>query len=416
MKRMKRLFALALCLITLLTSLSLPTWALSKPAGSAEGSNVPELKTSTTPINMDNLLTLGLTSSPNCSIKTILDTHWTTSANITEEAQADIANHLKYGFSVAGVSRLQRAVWGAVDFVWATGNKGAANSAGASSYGAFSYALNEYLYNYKGEKVLNPEDGRELAEGESYGEAPEGFDYQMLMTFNFGEIANIESFGFTCDKTQLRALPQAADIYVSNNGTDWTLIGYYDRIQKRLDGEDYTTIYTQAMLGADSTEVVVEDANAAVLLFDLPEGTKGQFLRIAYTANFGKLNDIEEYGEGQRVWYEPVTSYFTFREMFVFGTKTGEVGYEYVPEETTVDENQTTDGGDETINVVVKPKDETTVKDETTENPSNNETETSEKDEDDKKGGCGSTAGIGIAVIASVSAAGVMMTKRRRKA
>ena len=412
MKRMTKLFALVLSVITILSTLVLPTWALSKPAGSAEGSNVPELQPSTDPINMDNLLTKLLTTSPDCSVKGILDTNWVTAPDITEESQADIANHFKYGFSVAGIAKLQRAVWGAIDSVWTTGNRGGANTAGASMYGAFSYRLNEYLYNYKGEKVLNPADGSELAEGESYPDAPEGFDYQMLWTFNFGYIANIDSFGFTCAINQLRALPQAADIYVSNDGVNWTLVGYYDRIAKLLKGEDYPTIYTQAMLGPDVSGNIVEDTNSGVWLFDLPEGTKGQFMRIGFTANFGKTDDIEKYGEGQRTWYEPAASYYTFREAFVFGTLTEEQGFVYDPSMDTT--TPTEDGETEeqtTIQIITKPVD-TTVP--VTEKPTDEAKTDDQGKDDEKKGGCGATVGFGLVAIVSISAAGVMLTKRRR--
>ena len=417
MKRMKRFFAFALCLITLLSSLSLPTWALSKPAGSEEGSNVSELKVSTTPINMDRLISKDLDTSPNCSIKSILDTGWVTAADITEEAQADIANHLKYGFSVAGVSKMQRAAWGAVDFVWTTGNKGSANSAGASMYGAFSYRLNEYLYNYKGEKVLNPDDGKT----ENPAEASEGFDYQMLMTFNFKKIANIDSFALWYDSRGMQLVPQAADFYISNDGVNWTLIGYYDRIQKLLDGSDYESVHLVSSLGPDSTTNTEADSSVKLLTFDMPEGTKAQFLRVAYTANPSNTDQITEYGMGQRAWYEDPAKYFTYREVFVFGELTDEVGYEYDPtlDTTTASEGDTSAPEADTTtgsSIVTKPPVTTTE-----EPPVDTDPDTAEQDEttgasvdDEQDAGCASTAGIGLALIVSISAAGVMLTKRRK--
>ena len=420
MKRIQKLFVLVLALITLLASLSLPAWALSKPAGSAEGSNVPELQVTTDPINMDRLISKDLDTSPLCSIKGILDSTWVTAKDITEDAQADIANHLKYGFSVAGVAKMQRAAWGAVDFCWTTGNKGSANSAGASMYGAFSYRLNQYLYNYKGEKVLNPDDGQT----QNPAAAPEGFDYQMLMTFNFKKIAEIDSFALWYDNRGMKLVPQAADFYISNDGVNWTLVGYYDRIQRLLDGNDYVSNHLVSTMGPDSTTHTEASADVKLLMFDLPEGTKAQFLRVAYTANPANTDDFTSYGMGQRSWHEEASLYFTYREVFVFGALTDEVGYEYDPslDTTTAEEGTGTVFGDgentTALEIITKPpQDNTTATEEQltvgeVATTADSTVTDSEKD-DAKKSGCSATAGIGLVVIASIGACAAMVTKRR---
>jgi hypothetical protein len=101
----------------------------------------------------------------------------------------------------------------------------------------------------------------------------------------------------------------------------------------------------------------------------------------------------------------------------VFGTLTENVGYEYV-EETTVEDAVTTPGEDVTTEKVTLPiKGDKTTAEETTEAPKSETTDntTNTGDDDEKKGGCGATAGIGFAVIASVSAAAMLVVKRRKE-
>ena len=264
---MKRILIYLTVCAMLISTLALGASALAvPPAGESTTPPVPELAVKTTAPQMDKLLTVGLSTSVNCSVLGALSVDWKTADDITPENQKDIANHLKYGFSVAGISKLQRAVSGAIDGYWTTGNYGGKNSAGASKYGAFSYYMNEYLYNKDGDAALNPE-----AEGAEYETAPEGYIYQMLLTFNFGAIAKLDSFGWHILSSTMKNYPQAADIYVSNNGTDWTLVGYYDRVARLMKSSenDYVTGLSASVLGPDATGAVDNGDGDKVILFNL---------------------------------------------------------------------------------------------------------------------------------------------------
>ena len=415
---MKHLFALLTSIAVLAGALTIASFAVERPVGEKTDSNVPELTVRDTVPSMDNLISRALSTSPYCSVKGILDTDWKTAPNISEANQRDIANHLKYGFSVAGVGKLQRSVYGAIDGYWNTGNAGTANTAGASMYGAFAYYMNEYLYNYKGEAVLNPE-----AEGAEYETAPEGFIYQMLLTYNFGCVAEIDCFGWYLG-TILKSMPQAADVYVSNNGTDWTLVGYYDRVQRRIDGTDYTTNLTAAALGPDNTGKAETDTGIKIILFNLPEGTKAQFLRIACTAG-NSVNDNysadSAWGSGLRAWNDySASGAQTWREMFVFGTKTSEVAYIYDPStESEENDTVTTEKNTETETIPIKVNTTTEAPDSnTSEAPgtgTNAATGTETTGATEKpKSGCASSV-LGTFGVAAMLSGAVILMKRRKQ-
>lgn len=408
---MKRILAVLLSVLVLASSLAVSALAFEKPLGSAAGSTVPELTLATAFPGISKLISASLTSSEYCSIKSNTDIDWKSAANISEANQADIANHYKYGFSVAGVSKLQRAVYGAVDSVWTTGNLGSNNSAGAPKNGAFAFYLNEYLYNYKGEKVLNPEYVPQDENVKVPTEVPEGYVYQMLMTFNFGCIAELDSFGYYGGG---KSMIQAADIYISNDGDNWTLIGYYDRVQKLIDGSDYKSTLNVSVLGEDVTG---KTGDADLTLFQLPAGTKAQFLRIAANTGVSTKDTYaadSEWGTGLLAWNH-ATSYHTWREMFVFGTKTDEIGYIYDENKDSVE----SDSGEDTEEVtappiITKPKDEETTADNGS-NPDSKTEETTDPD-DSAASGCGSSVTFSVAMLASIAiGAGVACNRRKKK-
>ena len=430
---MKRILSIVLSALLLVGALTTSAFAaMVPPTGSAK--DAPELPVINTLPALDedgvitNLISKYLTTSPKCTVKGATDIHWTAAKKMPALDQLDIANHFKYGFSIAGVARMQRAAWGAVDNVWNTGNKGGANSAGASVNGAFSIVLNEYLYNYKGEKVLNPEYVPEEGENvEVPTSVPEGYIYQFLMTFNFQCIAELDSFGYYGGD---KALPQAADIYISNDGVNWTMIGYYDRIQAKIDGRggDYNTTLTSDMLGLDATErntpVNENEALSKVTIYDLPEGTKAQFLRIACTAGSG----ITDGYDSNSVWGSGLMDWNTFgsskahgwREMFVFGEKTDEVGYvyneandPYLKEAEKLQGEEDNKGEDTDENTIItKPKDEVTTKEEQTTAPDSGVVTT---DTNEEEAGCFASVAGGAALLFSVVAGAVLTLKRREE-
>ena len=402
---MKRILALILSVTMIMGALALSTFAAEKPAGAADA-NVSELAPLTTAPDMTKLISQGLLSSQNCSVKGLLDPDWK-GVDIKDDKLADIANHFKYGIAVQGAGRLQKYPQSAVDGIWTTGNHGPSVESGMAGQGAFTWYKDDQIYNLKGESVGI----------ESEGAYKNGYIYEMLFTFNFGKIANLDSFGYIT--TALNAMHQAADIYVSDNGVDWKLVGYFDRNQKLVDGTEMEYL-AGALVGVDGTgNAFSVDGSDKAVLFDLPEGTKGQFLRIAATCGNAKSSNVEEgYGSNLRAWNDyGSTNYQTFRELMVFGTLTEDVGYEYV-EETTVEDVTTAPNGEEDTTAGLKPptKGDKTTAEETTETPKSETTDaTTEEPKDDKKGGCGATAGIGFAVIASVSAAAMLVVKRRKE-
>lgn len=431
---MKRILSIVLSALLLVGALTTSAFAaMVPPTGSAK--DAPELPVINTLPALDedgvitNLISKYLPTSGKCTVKGATDVSWTSAKKMSAIDQLDVANHFKYGFSVAGVSRMQRAAWGAVDNVWNTGSKGGANTAGASVNGTFAVVLNEYLYNYKGEKVLNPEYTPE--EGETVEvptSVPEGYVYQFLMTFNFQCIANLDSFGYHGGD---KYLPQAADIYVSDDGVNWTLVGYYDRIQARMDGRgsDYNTTLTSDMLGVDATErnqpVKETEGLSKVTIYDLPEGTKGQFLRIACTAGAGitdGYNASSAWGSGLMGWdTSAANKYHHWREVLVFGEKTEDVGYVYdeandpylkEAEKLKADEeaNKGDDTGENTI--ITKPKDEVTTKEEQTTAPDSGVVTT---DTNGDAAGCFASVAGGVALLFSVAAGAVLTLKRREE-
>ena len=54
------------------------------------------------------------------------------------------------------------------------------------------------------------------------GKTVEGGPYTALITLNFGQTVEFEAIGYFSGTT--RGFAQAQDVYVSDNGTDWTKV------------------------------------------------------------------------------------------------------------------------------------------------------------------------------------------------
>lgn len=257
---------------------------------------------------------------------------WNT--NLLTDAQlADIANHKKYGVSAIGVSALERPVKAATDGVWANGNVGMALATNRKEKGAMAWLPDGKAYNAAG------------AAGSG-----EGYLYSLLLTLNFGKIANLEQFGFI--STNAHNLPQAADIYVSDDGDTWTLIGSYDRCAKRQAGQELIFLAAKD-LGPDAKPGEknggIMDDKGVVVTFVLPEGTKGQFLRIAATALSGVKDDKLPLSPTYADYAVKTDVTNNFRELFVIGALTEDTGAEI--------DTGTTEPGDTSKEpeVIVKP-------------------------------------------------------------
>ena len=197
---------------------------------------------------------------------------------------------------------MERVASGAFDDVWAKGNV----TIDGKAKGAFAWLPSGNYYNVYGQSQVT-------------ADRDAGYIYQTLLTLNFGRIADLTAIGYAINKNNAF---EAADVYVSDDGYIWTLVGSYDRPAKRMsaEGADYTYISV-----ADFGEDASGTSSAAVgLFFDLPAGTKGQFVRIAATSAAGHSNPIDP---GK---YEDYTNDFNtssaFRELFVFGSLTADLG------------------------------------------------------------------------------------------
>lgn len=313
------------------------------------------------------------------------------SANPLTEAQlTDIANAKKYGISAIGVSALERPIKAATDGVWANGNVGMALSTNRKEKGAMAWMPDGKTYNASG------------AAGEG-----EDFPYSLLLTLNFGKIANLEQFGFI--STNAFNLPQAADIYVSNDGEAWTPVGFYDRCAKRQAGQELTFLAAKE-LGADAKPGEknggIMDDKGVVVTFALPEGTKGQFLRIAATALSGVKDDKLPVNPAYADYAVTTDVSNNFRELFVIGALTEEIGAETdtgtsEPEDTT-----------EAPSVIVKPPKKTEGSTTAAPAPTDETPAQTTAEEQKPKAGCQSSL-PGIPAVLCVLALAFCVLKRR---
>lgn len=205
---MKKPFALLLTFCLLASTFSLSALAFERPAGSTAETPV-ELDTITELPDLSKNIAAKLTAAPHSSptMLNVESTDWKHAANAIEEKKlADIGNHLKYGFTMLGLTNLERSLSAAVDCVWATGNIGdplLGQMSTIKEKGALSWVDSDQIYNAKGEPA---------PEGKG---AEDGYIYQTIFTYNFGAVANIESFAYFMSSTVATGYPQAADIYVS---------------------------------------------------------------------------------------------------------------------------------------------------------------------------------------------------------
>ena len=394
---MKRIFATLLSITLLIGMLATSAFAWETPLGNAEGSNVSALTNSTVTPDMSKLISQELTGSTTVTELAFLIKDYKLSDNpdFTEAQRMDIGNHFKYGISLIGTSRLGRPVTAANDGYWTIGNTGSDVVSGKKANGAFATTLDNYLYNVNGDRV-------EIPAADATTPAPEGYVYRLMLTFNFGKIANLESFGYV--NTWADGMLHDADIYVSDNGQDWTLVGYYSRTlnEKKFD------VINAYGLGNDKTGKNFKELkdngqpDGTLVLFDLPENTSGQFLRIAATKAVDN-NPNNENG---------------LREVMVFGTLTDQVGYTYVEGDgdyvdPNAGENNTDDTTETQATIVVKPPKNTT-EETTVATPDNTAApEESNTNTTEEKSGCGASISMSFAILATISAGALLIGRRR---
>lgn len=221
--------------------------------------------------------------------------------SLSEYDKWDIGRYLTYGLSMTGIHALKRPLRSAIDDVWSSGNselfydsESLAN--GAKPYGAIEFMVGNERYNVKGE----------TGKSDSI--------YECFMTFNFGRIASIHSFGFVGGGYGNQFA--AYDVYVSNDGENWTCVGYVDQLRRKVHEDANYSYINASALGEDLLYSTY--SNGQIYLFDLNR-VEGQFLRLCVTvANRRTADDPYDYNSHARK-YEEFTS-VSWREMLVYGS------------------------------------------------------------------------------------------------
>ncbi len=402
---MKKIISMLLCLVVLVCAFCMAisgTDDIPKPVGPKELTMHSELPTIKDPLIVD--LTEGLTTpAPYSPFQYAAE-------SLSEYDQWELNRYLTYGLTVNGIHALKRPLSTMIDNVWTVGgtkyNDSKPLTNGQQAYGAFEAYFgnkNNVRYNVKGE----------TGKTDSI--------YEFYMTFNFGKLAAIDSFGFMGNSygNQLAVF----DVYVSSDGENWTCLGYADQVQRKIDEiNDYSYIDAK-LLGEDIMEKVytasedVENAcgtNGRLYLYDL-DGVEAQFLRVCSTVCQRKAGtdpalavDPTDYNNYPKT-YEMLES-LTWREMVVYGTLLDKENTVTATEPAAPQTTElTTFGGDSLI--PAKPSKTTAA--EPTAAPETTVPETTAEE----KSGCGSSIGVSMIAVAitAVGATTVAFGKKKRK-
>lgn len=304
---MKKVLAFTLVLVMLASVLVMPSFAANagtyaRPLGTAANSGVQEARyldineykilaaneggTSWSYRNLGENLTENLTSSGD--YKEYTDANYKTDPsayNLSAEAKARLAN-IQNGMSVIGVKAAKRPVECLNDGVWTTGN----TTINGKKAGAGEWLLDGNYYNVSGNEYSTTPD------------AENGKVYTSLITYNFGETKTVNYLGVMDigKDNNMRTCIQSADIYVSNDGENWTLHTYWDwEYDKYLNDDAHGKPWQNSyfvpnrldanLLGADNTgkTVSMSDTNTAksyVMMMKLG-GVQAQYVRIAVTVH-----------------------------------------------------------------------------------------------------------------------------------
>ena len=176
----------------------------------------------------------------------------TSAAGLSDAQKTDIAN-MGYGVSVIGISHMDSSKKGTFNTATSAGTTHSiinlVNGHWGSSYMAAIF-FDKDTYNVKGEKDASS-------------------PYTALITLNFGAVKTFDAIGYTSGS--LQGFAQAQDVYVSDDGVNWTKItsACYDAAVTPLGSLD-----TSATLDPwNNNKPTVE------VLFDMG-GVSGKYIRI----------------------------------------------------------------------------------------------------------------------------------------
>lgn len=113
------------------------------------------------------------------------------------------------------------------------------------------------------------------------------FRYIAMLTFNFGKVKEIKALSYLTDN--VNNVPSAADIYVSNDGQNWKLVDYYDRLEGRANLSSYENGNSAGYgsITTNSGDYLWKDGGdrsvKAWWIFNLTNVQQAQYVRVAYT-------------------------------------------------------------------------------------------------------------------------------------
>jgi len=199
-------------------------------------------------------LSEGLTSSP-----LYTKDYWGNKTSFTEDEKKDLADMSKYSLTIHGVRALERPADAAVDNVFSVGSTGSGLENGSKRNGGFAGYADGQTYN------LNGETGKSDS------------IYRMIMTLDLEKQSAMDYLVFLGGDN---SMPNAADIYVSDDGQTWKAVGYYDLIQDRMNG-----LTIQWLGGGDFTDSLGSTGGSVnANIIDLGNGVVGRYIRICATA------------------------------------------------------------------------------------------------------------------------------------
>ena len=392
---MKKIISMALCLIVLVCAFCMAISGadeVPRPVGTKELTTLNALPTS-------DPLVVDLTE--NMTAPAVYSSYGYNPESLSEYDRWELNRYLTYGITVNGVHALKRPLDTAIDNVWTNGN---VNANGASSLangskrnGAVEFLVGKTLYN------VNGETGKDNSR------------YQCYMTFNFNQLANIDSFGFIGNSYGNQFA--AYDVFVSKDGENWDNVGYVDQLQRKVDGtDDYTYIDAKA-LGEDALgkvftndQTVENNCGAAgrLYLYDL-DGVEAQFLRICVTVyQRCSVTDHTVYENHVRQYTDFQSA--SWRDMVVYGTKLDKPNTVTATEAAAPQTTETPTLGNNIGGLIpTKPS-----KTEATEATTTAETTTAAETTAEEKSGCGSSVGVSMIAMA-ITAVGVTTVAIGRK-
>ena len=175
-----------------------------------------------------------------------------TAGTLTDEQKLDIAD-IGYGVSVIGISHIDDTKSGAYGTSTAAGTTNAVWNLVNGHWGSTIMAAMYFdadTYNINGEK-------------------DNGSSYTALITLNFGEIKKFTAIGYSSGN--LKGFPQAHDVYVSDDGVNWT----------KVESACYNSrnIAPESVDSTNNPDPWRSNTGAVEVVFDMG-GVTGKYIRI----------------------------------------------------------------------------------------------------------------------------------------